>query len=188
MLQSTSPSLQAHAMSTLLRRGSVSSSWSWRIWDRAKQRRLFSLAPCLCWLAPWSRPPTFERSLCGGECAMRIGKRGYNELTCQQILSTRLPVNPWPVNLSTRVLQFQFITWQGPYGPCQVKRYSSVAKSAILSAHSSCRAKGVRLDVLCPCLRWAALCVIAKYKTTLYKFNWLKDKLPCLDSSASPAE
>ena len=31
------------------------------------------------------------------------------------------------------------------------------AKSAILSAHSSCRAKrgGVRLDVLCPCLRCA---------------------------------
>ena len=30
-------------------------------------------------------------------------------------------------------------------------------KSAILSAHSSCRAKrgGVRLDVLCPCLRCA---------------------------------
>ena len=39
---------------------------------------------------------------------------------------------PWPV--SSKAIQF--------------------AKSAILSAHSSCRAKrgGVRLDVLCPCL------------------------------------
>ena len=48
------------------------------------------------------------------------------------------------------------ITWQGPYGPYRVKRYS-LQSQQFLSAHSLCRAKrgGVRLDVLCPCLRCA---------------------------------
>ena len=66
------------------------------------------------------------------------------------------------------------------YGLCQVKRYS-------LRSQQSCQ------HILCVeqsegafawmfrALGCVALCVIAKYKTTLYKFNWLKDKLPCLD-------
>ena len=56
------------------------------------------------------------------------------------------------------------------------------AKSAILSAHSLCRATsgGVRLDVLCPCL----CCAVRHCQIQ----NNLKDKLPCLDSSASLAD
>ena len=48
------------------------------------------------------------------------------------------------------------------------------AKSAILSAHSSCRAKrgGVRLDVLCPCLRCAVRhCQIAGVHFVLRRRN-----------------
>ena len=63
------------------------------------------------------------------------------------------------------------------------------AKSAILSAHSFFveQREGAFFWMFCA-LVCVALCVIAKYKTTLHKFNWLKDKLPCLDSSASPAD
>ena len=79
------------------------------------------------------------------------------------------------------------ITWQGPYGSCQVKRYS--LRSQQFCQHILCveQSEGAFVWMFCA-LVCVALCVIAKYKTTLYKFNWLKDKLPCLDSLASSAD
>ena len=79
------------------------------------------------------------------------------------------------------------ITWQGPYGPCQVKQCSLQSQQFcqhILHVKQSEEAFGWMFCALV-CV---ALCVITKYKTTLYKFNWLKDKLPSLDSSAFPAD
>ena len=110
----------------------------------------------------------------------------------QIILKIFINRNSWDTNWisNSRLLpESQVLTYYltGPYGPCQVKRYS--LRSQQFCLHILCveQSEGTFVwmfyDLVC-----VALCVIAKYKTTLYKFNWLKDKLPCLDSSASPAD
>ena len=72
-------------------------------------------------------------------------------------------------------------------GPCQVKRYSLRSQQFCQHILRVEQSEGAFVWIFCA-LVCVALCVIAKYKTTLYKFNWLKDKLPCLDSPASPAD